>query len=182
MTLSLKRAESEASATGGGTSLQVKRILLFYSNNGDSCGLSFCLEPVTCLCLRIRSHSTALAFSTPLKAPLNRSVLPLSTVLILAENGEFVVVMDDESRENEGDLILPAQFATTEKFAFLVRHSRYVTLDNVSSCSGLVCLPILGERLDQLEIPLMVPKNTEPHRTAFTISIGFAQGNLATDS
>jgi 3,4-dihydroxy 2-butanone 4-phosphate synthase len=41
-----------------------------------------------------------------------------------AENGEFLVVMDDESRENEGDLMLPAQFATTEKFAFLVRHSR----------------------------------------------------------
>jgi len=41
-----------------------------------------------------------------------------------AENGQFLVVMDDESRENEGDLMLPAQFATTEKFAFLVRHSR----------------------------------------------------------
>jgi len=41
------------------------------------------------------------------------------------KNGEFLVVMDDESRENEGDLMLPAQFATTDKFAFLVRHSRY---------------------------------------------------------
>jgi len=134
MTVSLKRAESEGPeprSKKGSTSLQVKRRLLFCSNNGGSCGLSFCLEPVICLCLRCRSRSTGLAFSTPLKAPLNRSVLPLSTVLILAENGEFVVVMDDESRENEGDLILPAQFATTEKFAFLVRHSRYVLLDNV---------------------------------------------------
>jgi len=81
------------------------------------------------------------------------------------KNGEFLVVMDDESRENEGDLMLPAQFATTEKFAFLVRHS-----------SGLVCLPITGERLDQLHIPLMVPKNTEAHRTAFTISVDYANG------
>jgi len=81
------------------------------------------------------------------------------------QNGEFLVVMDDESRENEGDLMLPAQFATTEKFAFLVRHS-----------SGLVCLPIMGERLDRLQIPMMVPKNTEPHRTAFTVSVDYAQG------
>jgi len=81
------------------------------------------------------------------------------------KNGEFLVVMDDESRENEGDLMLPAQFATTEKFAFLVRHS-----------SGLVCLPIAGERLDQLQIPLMVPKNTEPHRTAFTVSVDYKEG------
>jgi 3,4-dihydroxy 2-butanone 4-phosphate synthase len=49
---------------------------------------------------------------------------PLLICLQNAENGEFLVVMDDESRENEGDLMLPAQFATTEKFAFLVRHSR----------------------------------------------------------
>jgi len=97
------------------------------------------------------------------------------------ENGEFLVVMDDESRENEGDLMLPAQFATTEKFAFLVRHSRYAL--NTSSFkrkltlwSGLVCLPITGERLDQLQIPLMVPKNTEPHRTAFTVSVDYSDG------
>ena len=44
---------------------------------------------------------------------------------VFIENGEFLVVMDDESRENEGDLMPPAQFATTEKFAFLVRYSRY---------------------------------------------------------
>jgi len=80
-------------------------------------------------------------------------------------NGEFLVVMDDESRENEGDLMLAAQFATTEKFAFLVRHT-----------SGLVCLPIVGERLDELGISLMVPKNTEAHRTAFTVSVDYGSG------
>jgi 3,4-dihydroxy 2-butanone 4-phosphate synthase len=85
--------------------------------------------------------------------------------------------MDDESRENEGDLILPAQFATTEKFAFLVRHSRFVLLHlYLTFSSGLVCLPTTGERLDQLGIPQMVPKNTEPHRTAFTISVDYAHG------
>jgi len=45
-------------------------------------------------------------------------------------------------------------------------------------CSGLVCLPIVGERLDELQIPPMVPKNTEPHRTAFTVSVDFAEGTL----
>jgi 3,4-dihydroxy-2-butanone 4-phosphate synthase len=53
--------------------------------------------------------------------------------LISAGKGEFLVVMDDESRENEGDLMLPAQFATTEKFAFLVRHSRYLSSRTSSS-------------------------------------------------
>ena len=90
--------------------------------------------------------------------------------------------MDDESRENEGDLMLPAQFATTEKFAFLVRYSRYVRIGRkLMYISGLVCLPIVGERLDQLQIPLMVPKNTEPHRTAFTVSVDYAEGTFYTE-
>jgi 3,4-dihydroxy-2-butanone 4-phosphate synthase len=45
--------------------------------------------------------------------------------------------------------------------------------------SGLICLPILGERLDQLQIPLMVPKNNEPHRTAFTVSVDYTQGTFS---
>jgi len=97
--------------------------------------------------------------------PENRIFDSIEVAVDAYKNGQFLVVMDDESRENEGDLMLPAQFATTEKFAFMVRHS-----------SGLVCLPIVGERLDQLKIPLMVPNNTEAHRTAFTVSVDYASG------
>src|SRR3954463_14802744 len=73
--------------------------------------------------------------------------------------GEIVVVVDDEDRENEGDLIMAAQFATPEKVAFFVKHT-----------SGLICVPMTGERADELDLPLMVSQNTESHRTAFTIT------------
>ncbi len=76
--------------------------------------------------------------------------------------GEIVVVVDDADRENEGDLIMAAEFATPEKIAFFVRHT-----------SGLICLPIVGERLDELDLPLMVANNTESHRTAFTVSVDY---------
>jgi 3,4-dihydroxy 2-butanone 4-phosphate synthase/GTP cyclohydrolase II len=74
--------------------------------------------------------------------------------------GEIVIVCDDADRENEGDLIMAAEAATPEKMAFFVRHT-----------SGVVCMPMLGERLDELDLPLMVPVNTESQRTAFTISV-----------
>ncbi len=79
--------------------------------------------------------------------------------------GEMVIVVDDEDRENEGDLILAAEFATAEKLAFLVKHS-----------SGVVCVPLPGERLDQLGLPLMVVDNTESQRTAFTVSVDSRHG------
>jgi 3,4-dihydroxy 2-butanone 4-phosphate synthase/GTP cyclohydrolase II len=79
--------------------------------------------------------------------------------------GEIVVVVDDEDRENEGDLIMAAEFATAEKIAFFVRHT-----------SGVICAPLLGERLDELDIPLMVRENTESHRTAFTYSVDHIHG------
>ncbi len=76
--------------------------------------------------------------------------------------GEIVVVVDDEDRENEGDLIMAAEFATPEKIAFFVRHT-----------SGLICLPMMGDRLEELDLPLMVANNTESHRTAFTVSVDY---------
>jgi 3,4-dihydroxy 2-butanone 4-phosphate synthase / GTP cyclohydrolase II len=79
--------------------------------------------------------------------------------------GEIIVVVDDEDRENEGDLIMAAEAATPEKIAFFVRHT-----------SGVICAPLLGERLDELEIPLMVRDNTESHRTAFTYSVDYVHG------
>ena len=79
--------------------------------------------------------------------------------------GEIVVVVDDEDRENEGDLIIAAEFATAEKIAFFVKHT-----------SGLICAPITAERADELDLPLMVAQNTESQRTAFTVTVDYRHG------
>ncbi|HKF00522.1 MAG TPA: bifunctional 3,4-dihydroxy-2-butanone-4-phosphate synthase/GTP cyclohydrolase II [Actinomycetes bacterium] len=79
--------------------------------------------------------------------------------------GEIVVVCDDADRENEGDLIMAADAVTVEKVGFFVRHT-----------SGVICMPMLGERLDELDLPLMVPLNTESQRTAFTVSVDARAG------
>jgi len=79
--------------------------------------------------------------------------------------GRMVVVVDDDHRENEGDLIMAAEAATPETIAFFVRHT-----------SGVICTPMLGERLDELDLPLMVATNTAPYRTAFTISVDAGRG------
>lgn len=79
--------------------------------------------------------------------------------------GEIIVVVDDEDRENEGDLIMAAEAATPETITFFVRHT-----------SGVICTPLTGDRLDELDIPLMVRDNTESHRTAFTYSVDFVHG------
>lgn len=80
-------------------------------------------------------------------------------------NGEFLVVVDDEDRENEGDLIIAADAMTEDKMAFMIRHT-----------SGVICAPILDERADQLRLPLMVAENTESHRTAFTVTVDLIEG------
>ncbi len=80
-------------------------------------------------------------------------------------DGEFVLVVDNEDRENEGDLIIAAGKVTAEQIAFMVRYT-----------SGLICLPTTGAILDALELPLMVLENTDSHHTAFTVSIDYARG------
>jgi 3,4-dihydroxy 2-butanone 4-phosphate synthase / GTP cyclohydrolase II len=80
-------------------------------------------------------------------------------------DGKAIVVVDDEDRENEGDIIFAASKATPELMAFLVRYS-----------SGLICAPITGDILDRLAIPLMTPHNREKMRTAYTISIDARDG------
>ncbi|HYL52763.1 MAG TPA: bifunctional 3,4-dihydroxy-2-butanone-4-phosphate synthase/GTP cyclohydrolase II [Acidimicrobiia bacterium] len=81
--------------------------------------------------------------------------------------GEFVVVVDDEDRENEGDLIIAAEKMTPDKMAFMIRYT-----------SGVICLPMEGARLDELQLPLMVSgsENTEGQRTAFTVSVDARHG------
>ena len=79
--------------------------------------------------------------------------------------GRLVVVVDDADRENEGDLIMAAEKVTPEAIAFIVRHS-----------SGVICMPVVGDRLDELQVPLMVAANTDHQRTAFTVSIDARKG------
>jgi 3,4-dihydroxy 2-butanone 4-phosphate synthase/GTP cyclohydrolase II len=79
--------------------------------------------------------------------------------------GEIVIVVDDANRENEGDLIMAAEFATAEKIAFFLNHT-----------SGVICMPMMGDRLDALDLPPMVVDNTESNRTAFTVSVDYRHG------
>jgi 3,4-dihydroxy 2-butanone 4-phosphate synthase/GTP cyclohydrolase II len=80
-------------------------------------------------------------------------------------NGRMVVVVDDEDRENEGDLICAAEKVTPGHIAFMVRH-----------CSGIICVPMEAERLDHLNLPLMAPDSSDPMGTAFTISVDAHDG------
>ena len=79
--------------------------------------------------------------------------------------GRVVIVVDDADRENEGDLIMAAEKVTPEAIAFIVRHS-----------SGVICMPVVGDRLDALQIPLMVADNTDQRHTAFTVSVDARRG------
>ncbi|MDA8234482.1 MAG: 3,4-dihydroxy-2-butanone-4-phosphate synthase, partial [Clostridia bacterium] len=76
------------------------------------------------------------------------------------KQGKLLVVVDDEDRENEGDLVMAASMVTPEAVNFMAIHGR-----------GLICLPMIGQRLDELDLPSMVNNNTDPHHTAFTVSV-----------
>ena len=90
---------------------------------------------------------------------------PIDEVIAAIGRGEMVVLVDDEDRENEGDLIMAAQHVTPEKLAFIIRHT-----------SGVVVAPLTGERCDDLRLPMMVDHNTESHRTAVTVSVDLLEG------
>jgi 3,4-dihydroxy 2-butanone 4-phosphate synthase / GTP cyclohydrolase II len=84
----------------------------------------------------------------------------IENAIAAIERGEFVIVVDDADRENEGDLIMAAEKVTPEAMAFMIRHT-----------SGVICLPLEGDRCDALQLPPMVANNTEAQRTAFTVSV-----------
>ncbi|MCS6936686.1 MAG: bifunctional 3,4-dihydroxy-2-butanone-4-phosphate synthase/GTP cyclohydrolase II [Candidatus Bipolaricaulota bacterium] len=81
------------------------------------------------------------------------------------KRGEMLIVVDDEDRENEGDLVLAAQFVTPEKINFMAREAR-----------GLICVPMTGERLDELGLRQMVPSDPDGRETAFTVSVDAREG------
>ena len=87
------------------------------------------------------------------------------TIIDEARNGRMFILVDDDDRENEGDLIIPAQMATPDAINFMARHGR-----------GLICLALGKERVDQLGLEPMAPKNGTRHETAFTISIEAREG------
>jgi 3,4-dihydroxy 2-butanone 4-phosphate synthase/GTP cyclohydrolase II len=76
------------------------------------------------------------------------------------KDGKFIILVDDEDRENEGDLIMAADKVTPETINFMAKHAR-----------GLICMPTIGSRLEELRIPMMVGENTARHGTAFTVSV-----------
>jgi 3,4-dihydroxy 2-butanone 4-phosphate synthase / GTP cyclohydrolase II len=90
---------------------------------------------------------------------------PVGEILAELRAGRMVIIMDDEDRENEGDLIMAAEHATPEAVAFMIRHT-----------SGIICVPMPEEQLARLDLPQMVPVNSESHRTAFTVSVDLRAG------
>ncbi|CAN6634110.1 3,4-dihydroxy-2-butanone 4-phosphate synthase [Trichomonascus vanleenenianus] len=94
----------------------------------------------------------------------------IKSALEAFKQGEFLIVLDDEGRENEGDLIVAAEAITTEKMAFLIRHS-----------SGYVCVPMANDVADRLDLPLMANLEAkrhgdDRHSTAYTITVDYADG------
>ncbi len=93
--------------------------------------------------------------------------MPFSTIeeaIQEIKQGKMVVVVDDEDRENEGDLVMAAEKVTPEAIAFMASYGR-----------GLICMPVIGSRLDELDLPAMVSHNTDPHGTAFTVSVDYKE-------
>lgn len=103
-----------------------------------------------------------------IEAPATAAGVALDRVedaLAALAGGGVVIVVDDEGRENEGDFILAAETATAEQLGFVIRHS-----------SGMVCVPMQGTDLDRLQIPMMVARNADPLRTAYTVTADAAAG------
>jgi 3,4-dihydroxy 2-butanone 4-phosphate synthase/GTP cyclohydrolase II len=87
------------------------------------------------------------------------------TVIGALKRGQFVIIVDNADRENEGDLVLAAECATKEKLAFIIRNT-----------GGVVCLALSGAIADRLELPAMVERNTSKRGTSFTVSIEATEG------
>ncbi|MFB2530885.1 3,4-dihydroxy-2-butanone-4-phosphate synthase [Paracoccus sp. p4-l81] len=96
---------------------------------------------------------------------LRDAISPVEQILADARAGRMFVLVDHEDRENEGDLVIPAQMATPEAINFMATHGR-----------GLICLSMTAERIDALGLPMMSPRNSSRHETAFTLSIEAREG------
>src|SRR3954451_19894546 len=92
-------------------------------------------------------------------------ISPIEEIIEEARNGRMFILVDDEDRENEGDLVIPAQMATPEAVNFMARHGR-----------GLICLALLKDRADHLGLDPMTRTNRSRNETAFTVSIEAKEG------
>jgi len=101
----------------------------------------------------------------PWRLTFSEMVSPIEEVIEEARNGRMFILVDDESRENEGDLVIPAQMATPDAINFMARYGR-----------GLICLAMTRQRIEELGLPLMASKNESRHQTAFTVSIEAREG------
>jgi len=101
----------------------------------------------------------------PWRATFHEIVSPIEDVIEEARNGRMFILVDDEGRENEGDLVIPAQMATPQAINFMAKHGR-----------GLICLAMTRERIEELGLPLMAQRNESRHETAFTVSIEARDG------
>src|SRR5512147_517674 len=101
----------------------------------------------------------------PWRATFQEMLAPSEEIIEEARRGRMFILVDDEDRENEGDLVIPAQCATPEAINFMAKHAR-----------GLICLALTRERVEQLGLPLMAHNNGTRHQTAFTVSIEAREG------
>ena len=93
------------------------------------------------------------------------NISPIQDIIDDARNGRMFILVDDPDRENEGDLIIPAQMITPEHINFMAKYGR-----------GLICLALTKQRINELNLPLMNPSNEKNDLTAFTISIEAKEG------
>ncbi|PJI92444.1 3,4-dihydroxy-2-butanone 4-phosphate synthase [Yoonia maricola] len=107
------------------------------------------------------------SFETPgqVERDWSDAISKIEDIIEDARNGKMFVLVDHEDRENEGDLVIPAQMATPDAINFMAKHGR-----------GLICLTLPGERIDALGLPLMASHNSSRHETAFTVSIEAREG------
>ena len=101
----------------------------------------------------------------PVEQDWSDAISKIEEIIEDARNGRMFVLVDHEDRENEGDLVIPAQMATPDAINFMAKHGR-----------GLICLTLPGERIDALGLPLMASHNSSRHETAFTVSIEAREG------
>jgi len=101
----------------------------------------------------------------PVEQDWSDAVSSIEEILEEARNGHMFILVDHEDRENEGDLVIPAQWATPDVINFMATHGR-----------GLICLSLTSDRIDELGLPLMSTNNSSRHETAFTLSIEAREG------
>lgn len=109
--------------------------------------------------------STKFEAAGPVERDLKDAISSIEEIIDEARNGRMFILVDHEDRENEGDLVIPAQMATPDAVNFMATHGR-----------GLICLTMTSERIAQLGLPLMASTNSSRHETAFTVSIEAREG------